>query len=358
MTFRRNIRRYADVILALPVIVMLLVASCQRRLLEYDEIFEVALIPVNIDWSATGLTVTGNNRDVQKVSIRFFPQSGTGEAFDCYMEPNVSQGEIAVPVGRYSVIVFNESIYDNEYWADRVTFSDANSYNDFAANAVVLSNAARLQQFPYYQPQTDERFIVEPRERPVASWSLPDFEVTNNMILVSQGLRPASLLSAAEENMFNALTHVTMRALTRPVTVTAQVQNLVSARTMYLAMRGLASKVYMASGNTTSSPSTYLFILNGRQYASNNRDGTARNTFLCFGRTSDPEYESYYILADILFVNYTLYEPASPLLFNRTNEFKSGNNTINLDINIELPFIEGGIAVNSWGDDEQRTVIQ
>ena len=346
----RNFRGGLRSILALTVLMMVFDA-CQRRLLEYDEIYPAALIPVQIDWNATGFIVSGNNRDVHKVSIRFFPKDGIGEVFDCYLETNVSQGEIAVPTGKYSVIVFNESLQDATFWAGRIAFTDVNSYSDFTANAVLLSDAARLQQFPYYQPQPGEIFIVEPLR--LASWSLPDFEVTNNMILVSQGQRPPSILTAEENTMFNALTQITMRALTRPIGVTARVENLSSARTMYFAMQGLASKVNMATGLATT-PSTYLFILNGRQYESNQRNGTAQSSFLSFGRTPTPE--SYKIGADILLTSNELYDPAPPLLFDVTDEFNNTNISINLNINIVLPFIEGGIAVDDWGVDEQRTV--
>jgi len=354
MKYRRNIRRFIGAAIMLPVMMMLLLSSCYRRLIEEDEIRQEALIQVNIDWNSSGI----DSNTIHKVSIRFFPKDDNGAAFDCYLEGNESQGEIMVPVGSYSVIVFNEAINDANYWANSIVFSDENSYNDFAANAVTLSETARLQQFPYYVPQQGEQFIIEPIRR-LASWSLDNFEVTDNMILVTQGYRPASSLTVEENNMLNALKQITMRALIRPVTITAQVENLVSAQTMYLAMQGLSRKVNMATGITTHSPSTYLFILNGRQYALNQRDGTARNTFLCFGRT--PEPESYIITADILLRSNVLYEPTTPLLFNVTNQLISGYQTnvpVNLNISIILPYIEGGVAIDDWGDDEELTVIQ
>ena len=350
MKFRKNIRLNTGLTLMLSVM-MLLITSCYRRLIEEDEIILAAIIPVNIDWSESGLNVSN---DVHKVSIRFFPKDGVSPVFDCYLESNPREGEILVPAGEYSVIVFNEAIQD-PLWANKVVFTDVDSYSDFAANAVDLSNTARSQQFPYYNPQQGERLIIEPLQ--VASWKLDDFEVTNNMILVTQGQRPVTSLSVAENNMLNALTQVMMRALTRPVTVTAQVENLRSADTLYLAIQGLASKVLMASGNTTNDPSTYLFILNGRQYDEPERlHGTARKTFLSFGRTPTPEL--YTITADIILSSLTLYDPTPPLLFDVTSQFNTTNYLINLNINIILPFIEGGVAVDDWGDDEQHTVIE
>ena len=350
MKYRGNIRLYLGIMLLSPVMMMMFFASCKRRLLEEDEIFPAALIQVNIDWSATGINIPS---EVHKVSIRFFPKDGVSPVFDCYLESNPRAGEILVPAGEYSVIVFNEAVQD-ALWNNRVVFTETESYSNFAANAVLLSNAAR-QQFPY-QPQPGERFIVEPLQ--LASWKLDDFEVTNNMILVTQGHRPATSLSVAENNMLNALKQVTMRPLTRPVTITAEVENLISADTIYLAMQGLASKVNMATGNTTNDPSTFLLFLNGRQYANNQRDGTARKTFFCFARTPQPE--SYYIAADIKLRSGIIYQP-TPRLFNRTQEFIDefeSNLLINLKIDFSLPFIEGGVAVDDWGDDEYHTVIE
>jgi len=346
-----NIIPYILPVLLLMLLILMMRESCVRRPLEDDDLPMAATISVKIDWSKSGIEVPSRSEEsgIHRVSIRFYPKSSKQPVFDCYLEGNVSEGTIKVPVGAYSVVIFNESVDDKGYWEGKINFTEVNDYHNFAANLVPFDAALRAQQYPFYKPQTGEKFNVEPLN--LASWSMDNFEVTEKMVLVSQGKKPSSYISAAESEMLTALTQVTMRALSRPLTVTAQVKNLVSVQTNYLAIRGLSSKVYMASGRTTQSPSTYLFTLNGRRYEQNGKDGQTSRTFLCFGRTPAPE--AYTITADVLFVSGELYKPSPPLLFDVTNQMTLSDESsinINVDINYDLPYVAGGIAVDDWED--------
>ena len=334
---------------------MLLESACERRPLDDDELPRAASIHVRIDWSRSGLIpASAKDPDVHRVSIRFFPKSDDMPVFDLFLEGNVTEGTILVPIGRYSVIVFNESVDDIAFWQDGITFTDANSYSKFAANAIPLPDAKRKELFPFYQPGSGERIIADPI--PLASWSLDDFEVTEGMVLVSHGEKSADYLSSEENDMLDALINVVMRALTRPVNVTAQIGNLVSSHINYLAMKGLANKVYMASGLTTQSPSTCLFTLNRRKYDADGKNGMAGATFLSFGRTpgSGNEKESYLIAGNVLFITGELYKPTPPLLFDVTGQVLlnySDKMSIDVKISYNLPFVEGGIGVDDWEDD-------
>jgi hypothetical protein len=335
------------VLFLLTAIYIITFSSCERRPLDIDELPPVALIPVKIDWSRSGINFeTGSG--VHRVSLRFYPKDSRQDVFDCYLEGNVTEGKIQIPVGKYSVIVFNESVQD-VYWDGRIKFTDINSYSNFAANAVPYGDADRRQQFPFYSPQAGEKFIAEPLH--LASWSIDNFEVTENMMVVAQGQKPFSYLSTVENDMFYALTKIVMRALTRPVIVTARIENLISSQTNYLAMQGFTTRVNMATGLPVSAPATFLFTLNGRKYDPDKLSGTSTATFLSFGRTAAPE--SYKIAMDILFVTGELYKPAQPLLFDVTDQVLSSYNTdinIYLNISLALPYVEGGIAVDDWED--------
>ena len=156
--------------------------------------------------------------------------------------------------------------------------------------------------------------------------------------------------------MYLTLTKVVMRPLTYPVNVTVRIGNLVSSHINYLAMRGFTGKVFMASGLTTQSPSTYLFTLGRRQYDANGKDGTAGASFYSFGRTPDvgAYSESYTIAADVVFVTGELYKPSPPFLFDVTGQVKANDDdkfAIELTIGYDLPYMEGGIAVDNWDDD-------
>jgi len=111
--------------------------------------------------------------------------------------------------------------------------------------------------------------------------------------------------------------------------------------------------VYMASGQTTQSPTTYLFTLGQKKYEANNKNGTASATFYSFGRTSAIK-ESYTIGADILLRTGELHQPTPPLWFDVTGQvIPNYDDKVDIDIEISyaLPYVEGGIAVDDWEDD-------
>ena len=326
-------------ILAVAVAALLFTA-CRRRPLE-EEFGVSARIPVKIDWSRSNIPVTETrgNGLVHRVSLRFFPKDGS-PAFDRYLELNIFEGEIEVPVGEYSVVVFNESVYDI-YWEDAITFSDVDDYEKFAAT-ILPDDPAR---YPFYRPIAGEQVIVEPYR--LASWSLDDFTVTKEMVARTRSkTRMASRADVPEY----ALTKIVMRALTYNVNVTAHVENLSSVQLLQGAMRGFARKVYMASAETET-PATYIFKLNSRVWdAGSNRHGTVSRSFLSFGRL--PGSEEYWLNVDAVFIDGTVHD--EELLWNVTERVVSnpdGAIDIDIDLNIELPLITEGIFVGDWDDE-------
>ena len=331
---------------AFALVAAILCFSCQRRPLEGGEVREMARIRVHIDWSHSGISVPSYNEAerIHRVSFRFFPEDGS-PAFDRYLEKtNVTDGWIDVPIGKYSVVVFNESVYDAAYWSDAVFFTGVESYAAFAAHAVVYDPAQLATDFPFYTPPPGESVIIGPEPRKLASWSLDHFEVTGNMA------QSSGRLSLYEEEMLDALKSIRMRRLTRMVNVTAQVTNLVSTLTHYCTLSGFANTVYMASGEATQTPSISLFKLNGRQYDPDGRHGTTRCSFLSFGRV--PQAESYTLAVDVLYVTGERYLSDPPLIFDVTGDVVSGPGPdLNIAVNYGVEYREGGIAVNDWGED-------
>ena len=315
--------------------------ACERRPLE-DDFGVTALIPVKIDWSRSNIPVTEarGNGLVHRVSLRFFPKEGS-PVFDRYLELNVIEGEIEVPVGEYSVVVFNESVYDI-YWEDAITFSDVDSYDDFAAT-IVADNAAN---YPFYHPLRDEELIVSPFL--LASWSLDDFTVTEEMVANS---RSSTRRASRADGQENALTKIVMRALTYNVNVTAHAENLSSAQLLQGAMRGFARTVYMASAETAQTPATHIFKLNSRVWdTGSSRHGTVSKSFLSFGRL--PQDEKYEINVDAVFIDGTIHE--EQLLWDVTDQVvahPADAIDIDIDLDIQLPLITEGILVGDWDDE-------
>jgi hypothetical protein len=318
---------------------MLPAASCVRERWDPGLCHQANNVPVTvkIDWSQSGIN-TENLRvtdEVNRVSVRFFPKDGS-PAFDCYLDTDVTEGIVNVPPGRYSVVIFNESIYDDNYWDGRVHFTDTESYTGFAAHAMPLDNALRAQRFPHYIHREGEPVNVEPL--PLASWSLDDLEITQPTAVRTGGV--------------DALMAVVMRRLTHRATIDVHVENLVSALSIHGAQHGFASTVYMASG-TTADPSAALFVLNGRRYDPGSNNGTVGATFLSFGRTPPPE--SYQLDMDIVLTDGKLYTGAELPAFDVTGQViaSGGDPEIPIHLGLALPHIDTGIAVSDWGEDEQ-----
>ena len=323
------------------VVAIPLFTACERRPLE-DDFGVTALIPVKIDWSRSNIPVTdaGGNGYVHRVSLRFFPKDGSA-AFDRYLELNVIEGKIEVPIGAYSVVVFNESVYD-VYWEDAIRFSDVDSYADFAAT-IVHGQAAN---YPFYRPLVGEELIVEPFR--LASWSLDDFTITKETVTRT---RSATRAASGADDPENALTRIVMRALTHNVNVTAHVENLSSAQLLQGAMRGFAQTVYMASGETAQTPATHIFKLNSRVWdAGSQAHGTVSRSFLSFGRL--PQNEQYWVDVDAVFIDGAFHD--EQLLWNVTDQVTAhpaGAIDIYIDLTLQLPLITEGIFVGDWEDE-------
>lgn len=327
----------------IAVFIAVAAMACERRPLE-DTFYTTAKIPVKIDWSLSGFEITdpSGGELIHRVSLRFFPKDGSA-AFDKYLEGNVVEGEIEVPIGNYRVVVFNESIRD-AYWADRVAFTDVDDYDRFAAN--VLPDDA--SNHPFYTPLTAEELIVEPLR--LASWKLDSLEVTREMVTRTR----------AGEGC-DALTCIVMRPLTYNVNVVAKVQNLSSAQLIMGAIRGLADKVYMASAETEQSPATYVFKLNGRTWDDASQvNGTTRKSFLSFGPL--PRSASYLLNLDVVLTTGEVFDPSQwpghegqSLLYDVTGQVLTPQVPSDLDIDISvslpLPHVEGGIYVGDWDDE-------
>lgn len=315
---------------------VLALAGCERRPLDCKP--PTALVPVKADWSQSGLSVpqSSGSGDVHRLSLRFFPKNGSA-AFDRYLEGNVTEGSVEVPIGKYSVVAYNEAVTD-PYWANSVFFTDADDYSKFAANI----KTADISAYSFYDPLPGEVLVAEPLR--LASWSLDNLEITKDMVQNACG---------SNGNVTTALTGITMRPLTRQVTVQAAVQNLSSAQFMQGALRGLADKVYMATGTTEQSPATHIFTFSSRQWnPGSTTDGTTAKSYLSFGLM--PAASQYMLHIDVLFVTGEVYDPPTPLLYDVSSQVNATpGSDISVKVSVALPYRQGGIDVGGW-DDEER----
>lgn len=320
----------------LSALFLAVVTACERRSL-YDHCSGDVPIPVKIDWSISG--ITPNSRTdadfVHRVSIRFFPKDGSA-AFDRYLEGNIFEGEINVPEGSYSVVVYNEAI-DDVYWSEAIRFDNTDDYNLFSANIVEMSPLP----YDFYTPQPDETFASEPLK--LASWNLDYFEV----------VRFKKNCKECGDDMNNALTKVKLRRLMIPVRVVAEVTNLKSAMRMEAALTGMANKVYMALGKNVTSPTTHLFAFRSPVWNDETKtDGWVERRLLTFGRMSQPS--AYSLNMGVIFTIGERYTPDTPLRYDVKDQVESSQpqDDIEVRVNLSLPEVQSDIDVGDWDDEE------
>lgn len=322
--------------LLFSVLFLVKVTACEDCSV-YDDSHGEIPIPVKIDWSTSGIAPSSGNNDdfVHRVSIRFFPKDGSA-AFDRYLEGNIFEGEIMVPEGSYSVVVYNEAI-DDVYWNDAIRFDNIDDYEMFSANIVEISPLP----YDFYTPQPGETFAAE--QLKLASWSLDNFEVT----------RAGKNSKDIGVEMSKALTKVQLRRLVIPIHVVAEVTKLKSAMRMEAALTGIASKVFMASGIPEISPTTHLFAFRSPVWNDETKtDGWVDRKLLTFGRMSQPS--EYWIHIGVIFVTGERYTPEIPLCYDVKNQIESPQRQLDIKVSISLllPEVDSDIGVGDWDDED------
>ena len=341
----RKIRTVA--VLLLLMLSILAFDACTRRPLEEDYV-ETALIPVRIDWSISGVPVEGMHR----ASVWLFPVNGE-TPLEYRLEGNLTYREIPVPVGVYSVLVFNETIEENDW--DAITFTGTERYETFAAMAV--PDASRGAYFR----SEEQPFIKNPDE--LAAWSLNRFEVTWAMVERTRTIaRENSSYINLLENEVPDLTKVKPLPRFERIIITAYVTNLSSAFQSTGFIDGMAAGVYLVSGEMVSVPAVHAFILNGRVYEENGQDGTTTRAFNILGRLSGTATQ-HQVTIDFLLMDGTLhprqeFEVTYQMNFLavegivKTYPINLGYDLSDGDHPIELPDMDmgAGISVGEWDE--------
>ena len=296
---------------SIALMIALVFSACELRILE-DDFMETALIPVRIDWSVSGVAV----EEIHRASVWLFPQEG-GTPLEYRLESDVTYREIAVPVGVYSALIFNETI-DPTDW-NSLAFTGTKGYETFAAVNVPQSSIG------FYERSNDLPLIGSPDA--IAAWSLDRFEVTPEMI---ERTRPLTRHKTDPKDVVSDLTVAKPTPRFERVVITAFVTNLKSAKQATGTIDGINSGVYLATGKRMTKPAVQAFILNGRVYDGN--DGTTTRTFNIFGKTKEQ-----HIVLDFLLTNNELHP---------REEFDVTNLTVTQTIdNVNTHFINVGYGI-------------
>lgn len=122
---------------------------------------------------------------------------------------------------------------------------------------------------------------------------------------------------------------------------------------MEAALTGMASKVYMVSGESATSPTTHLFAFRSPVWNdATETDGWVERNLLSFGRLSQPS--AYSLNMGVIFVTGERYTPDIPLRYDVTNQVISSQQSDNIEIRVKLllPVVDDGINVGEWDDED------
>jgi hypothetical protein len=295
----RDVLLIVALLLVVATIIDIL-SGCTRRPLQNNITPpETALIPVHIEWSESGIPL----EQIHRASVLLFHEKG-GTPLEFRMEASLTDDVIQVPVGVYSVIVFNETT-DPTDWSN-ITFKNKDSYDNFAAVALDVTESRG------FYSRAEELPLIENPDA-LAAWSLDRFEVTQEILLRSRATRGTRTNSRAEEILdeaISSLSNIVPMPCIETMTVTARVKNLSSSMQATGILDGMASGVYMASGGKMATTGAHTFVLNGRQYDDTDNDGesddgTTTKTFNVFGRQPATAHIELYL--DFLLTDGTLF---------------------------------------------------
>ena len=310
--------------------------ACELRTLE-DDYMEYALVPISIDWSISGVSV----EEMHRASVWFFPHDG-GAPLEYRLERDLTYREMPIPVGVYSVLVFNETIDEGDW--NNIAFKGTKSFETFAATNVPQN------EIGFYTRSKDLPLIGNPEA--IAAWSLDRFEVTLEMVFST---RTTTMNKAALMKEVPHLTKIKPQSRFERVVITVFATNLASSKQVTGTIDGMYSGVYLASGKRITEPAAQAFVLNGRVY--DGYDGTTTRTFNIFGKASGAHHN---LVLDFLLTNNELHPSEKFDVTNllvtetiehvRTHVINAGYGNHDDDHLINLPEgdMENGITVEDW----------
>lgn len=276
------------------VVCFTLVLGCTRRPLD-DDPGDTALVPIRIDWTHSMLDMN----TVHNVSLWFFPHEEGRTPLEYRMEDNLTETVIPLPVGVYSVVVFNETVDDSYDENSSLIFSGQERYETFCVG--VKDDATRLGRMYSRSDNT----LPKRTPLPLASWSLDRFEVTWDMVVVTRTRSKAkvtkSLASYTVTRTQQELVDLELESMlsvvplprTRRVVVAAYVENVKAAANATGQLDGATERVSLATGLPVLGIVTHAFAL---QVAAVKPDvdhpdnGTIESSFFVFDHQSEPTY--------------------------------------------------------------------
>lgn len=269
--------------------VLLILSSCHRRPLE-ETCENSALIPIGTLWSQADISP-------QNITALFYNQDDGKLVLEHRFENNANriQTYANIPVGMYTVVIFNELRgqikgvrirgYENLSTLQAYATSDPTAKKRSIANAYV------------YEPDIFASITVE------------DFNVTNEMINYSRYYSNGEGISQSMQEAIEALVGLVPLRKVHEFNIVVHVKGLNNARMPVLIdLLGIAESFNIKEDKNSLMAATQQFTMNNRTYDSGARkDGTISGTIYTWGFLNEKPNETnvkrdYPVQMDLLFM--------------------------------------------------------
>ena len=313
--------------------------SCTRQEILMDcSCSNSAKIPVTTDWTQSGITP-------QNITMLFYSDIDGSLAFEHRYEHNSNEvhSYVHVPVGKYTVVVFNELRGQISNIAVR-GYENLSTLGFYAMENPDVRARSR-----------DNSYIHEPGNLGVKI--IRDFEVTNELIAYTHEDELTNV-SVSTKSTSEALLNILPENKINWLDIKAHIKGLNNARMPALVdLQNISDGYIVQEDKNTMTPATMQFDMNNRTYDTGSyRDGTISTRVALFGTLGDRVSVSdhsadFPIIVDILFM---LVDKDKTLVSRKVDVTNlitfdkelsgSVTLTINIDIDDPLPDVkpEGG----------------
>lgn len=253
---------------------LLLLFSCHRRPLE-DIYEDRALIPIGAVWTQTDIVP-------QNVTALFYNEDDGKLVVEHRFENNANhiQTYASVPIGRYTVVIFNEL-------RGEIKGVGIRGYEKLSTlQAYATSDASPVKR------AVNNRYVSEPDI--LASVMVTDFVVTDEMINYSFIYSNGGTVNQSMKEVLETLVGVAPLRKVHRLNVVAHVKGLNNARMPALIdLLGIAESYEFEEDKNTRSVADQQFTMNNRQYDSGSKkDGTISGSIYTFGLLNEKPSET------------------------------------------------------------------
>ena len=306
---------------------LLLLSSCHRRPLE-DTCENNALIPIGTVWSQADI-------NPQNITALFYNQDDGKLVLEHRFEnnPNRIQTYASVPVGKYTVVIFNEL----RGQIKGVGIRGHENFSTLQAYATTDPNAKNRS--------TSNSYVYEPDI--LASATVYDFNVTNEMIDFSHYYSNGEVVNQSMQESIEALVGLVPLRKVHKFNIVAHVKGLNNARMPALIdLLGMAESFNIKEDRSSRIAATQQFTMNNRTYDSGSRkNGTISKIIYTWGFLGEKPNETNVqrdspVQMDFLFM---LVDAEKTLIRQQVNVTSSvtfqpeTNGATTLNLYVELP---------------------